>query len=96
MAEIIAFEDIKKDAEQCEVLVLFKAKPASKTRPRGGGKKLEFPSSRPGISGNLSDLFEQASAVVTRHYDGDKRVPDAVAEKCLELLKALSKHAEPE
>jgi hypothetical protein len=46
--------------------------------------------------GNLGDLFEQANAVAMRHYDGDPRVPRAVADKCLELLKALADHADPE
>ncbi len=95
MAEIIAFESLRKGAEQCEVLALF--------RPRGQTDicdprrtALDFPSVRPFITGNLSDLFEQANAVAMRHYDGDQRVPRVVADKCLELLKALADHAQPE
>ena len=96
MAEIIAFESLKKGTADCEVLALFKHGPSPKANSRQGRKKVDFPTSRSFISGNMSDLFEQASAVAMRHYDGDKRVPDVVAEKCLELLKVLSDHAEPE
>ncbi|MGO4571846.1 hypothetical protein [Microvirga sp. 2TAF3] len=96
MADIIAFEEFRKNAKQCEILALFKDKPTSKAQARKNKNKFYFPSSRPGISGNLCDLFEQANAVIVRHYDGDQRVPKAVAEKCLELLRALSEHTQPE
>jgi hypothetical protein len=94
MAEIIAFKDLKKIADSCEVLSLFEPKRSSK--PRAGGRTFEYPSSRPFISGNLTDLFEQANAVVMRHYQGDPKVSGAVAEKCLELIQALEDHALPE
>lgn len=95
MAEIIAFESLKKGAEQCEVLALFR--PHGKTDLSEVQRKdFAFPSVRPFITGNLSDLFEQANAVAMRHYDGDQRVPRVVADKCLELLKALADHAQPE
>jgi hypothetical protein len=77
-------------------LTLFKVKPVLKANVNNGKTKPECLSSRPFISGNLSDLFDQTNAVVLRHYEGDKRVPDIVAEKCIELLKALADHAEPE
>jgi hypothetical protein len=96
MVDIIPFESLKKGAAECEVLALFKPKgrrPAGDRRQRAS---FEFPSARPFITGNLGDLFEQANAVAMRHYDGDPRVPRAVADKCLELLKALADHAEPE
>ncbi len=94
MAEIIAFEDLKKLAERCEVLTLFEDKPRSEAD--ACDRSLHFPSSRAGISGNLSDLFEQANAVAMRHYDGDPKVSKAVADKCIELLSVLTDHAEPE
>lgn len=96
MAEIIAFEDLKKLAERCEALALFERMPPHGSAPRRKKKEFDFPSSRPGISGNLSDLFEQANAVAMRHYEGDPKVPGIVAEKCIELLTALTEHAEPE
>lgn len=96
MADIIAFEAFRKGAETSEVLALFKAGRPAQGEKRGARKKLDFPSARPGISGNLGDLFEQANAVVMRHYGGDAKVPDVVAQKCLELIEALSQHAEPE
>jgi hypothetical protein len=79
MADIIAFESLKKGAAECEVLALFKPK----GRRPAGDRRQRAP-------------FEQANAVGMRHYDGDPRVPRAVADKCLELLKALADHAEPE
>jgi hypothetical protein len=79
MADIIAFESLKKGAAECEVLALFKPK----GRRPAGDRRQRAP-------------FEQANAVAMRHYDGDPRVPRAVADKCLELLKALADHAEPE
>ena len=96
MADIIAFEAFRKGAETSEVLALFKAGRQALGETRSARKKLDFPSARPGISGNLGDLFEQANAVVMRHYSGDTKVPDVVAQKCLELIEALSQHAEPE
>jgi len=96
MAEIIAFKDLKKIADRCEVLSLFEPRPASSKKSRPAPAGFEFPSSRPFISGNLTDLFEQANAVAMRHHHGDPRVPATVAEKCLELIKALEEHAEPE
>jgi hypothetical protein len=94
MAEIIALKDLKKIADGCEVLALFEPKRLSKPETRGS--TLEYPSSRPFISGNLTDLFEQANAVVMRYYQGDPKVSGAVAEKCLELIQALEDHAQPE
>jgi hypothetical protein len=94
MAEIIAFKDLKKIADGCEVLALFEPKRSSKSQ--AGGRAFEYPSSRPFISGNLTDLFEQANAVVMRHYHGDPKVSAAIAEKCLELIQALEDHARPE
>lgn len=96
MADIIAFEAFRKGAESSEVLALFKAGRSSQGKTRTPRSGLDFPSARPGISGNLGDLFEQANAVVMRHYNGDAKVPEAVAQKCLELMEALSRHAEPE
>lgn len=96
MADIIAFEAFRKGAEKSEVLALFKATRSFHGRTRSSEAKSDFPSSRPDISGNLSDLFEQANAVVMRHYDGDKKVHDIVARKCIELLEALSEFAKPE
>ncbi|MCB8820276.1 hypothetical protein [Microvirga rosea] len=96
MGDLIAFEDFKKDAKDSQVLTLFKGTAASRARRRAGKSAPNFPTVRTGISGNLGDLFEQANAVVMRHYEGDKRVPEEVARKCLELLDALSKYAEPE
>jgi hypothetical protein len=95
MGDLIAFDDFKKDAMRCEVLVLFKGKSASKSMVRNS-RRSGFLGSRSGISGNLGDLFEQANAVLTRHYDGDPRVPAIVAEKCTELLRVLVDNAEPE
>ncbi|MBZ6079121.1 hypothetical protein [Microvirga puerhi] len=95
MADIIALADLRASAKHNEVLSLFKGR-KSKGRSRKALTKSEFPSARPGISGNLNDLYEQASAVLMRHYDGDPNVPDIVAERCLDLLKALSAHAKPE
>jgi hypothetical protein len=95
MADIIAFESVKKGAGQCEVLALFKPRHL----PAANGSRsvaFDFPSARPFVTGNLCDLFEQANAVAMRHYHGDQRVPRVVADKCLELLKALADHAEPE
>lgn len=94
MAEIIAFKDLKKIADSCEVLSLFE--PRRPSRSQTAGRTFEYPSSRPFISGNLTDLFEQANAVVMRHYHGDPKVPGAVAEKCMELIQALEDHAQPE
>lgn len=95
MAEIIAFKDLKRIADRCEVLTLFEPRrPAKKSRPESG--TFDFPSSRPFISGNLTDLFEQANAVAMRHHHGDPKVPAIVAEKCLELIQALEEHAQPE
>jgi len=96
MADIIAFEGLKKGAAQCEVLALFKPHEPHRAGDQRRRTSFDFPSVRPFITGNLSDLFEQANAVAVRHYDGDPRVPRAVADKCLELLKALADHAEPE
>ncbi len=96
MGDIIAFEDLKKSAEQCEVLALFKGKSSPRANAQKSKRKFEFPSSRPFVSGNLSDLYEHANAVAMRHYEGDAKVPDIVAEKCIELLEALAQHAEPE
>jgi len=94
MAEIIALKDLKKIADRCEVLTLFEPRRASKHQTPG--RTFDYPSSRPFISGNLTDLFEQANAVAMRHYQGDPKVPAAVAEKCLELIQALEDHAQPE
>ncbi len=44
MAEIIAFEDLKKLAERCEVLTLFEGKPRSEAD--ACDRSLHFPSSR--------------------------------------------------
>ncbi|RDI52560.1 hypothetical protein [Microvirga subterranea] len=96
MAEIIAFESLRKGAEHCEVLALFRPREQQADIRDGQGAAFDFPSARPFITGNLSDLFEQANAVAMRHYDGDQRVPRVVADKCLELLKALADHAQPE
>lgn len=96
MADIIAFEAFRKGAETSEVLALFKAGRQARGGTQGAREKPDFPSARPGVSGNLGDLFEHASAVVMRHYNGDAKVPDIVARKCLELIEALSQHAEPE
>jgi hypothetical protein len=96
MADIIAFESLKRGAEQCEVLALFKPRYLSEIDEAGHSGTFDFPSARPFITGNLSDLFEQANAVAMRHYNGDQRVPRVVADKCLELLKALADHADPE
>jgi len=94
MAEIIAFKDLKKIADGCEVLTLLKPRRPSKTHPET--KAFEFPTSRPFISGSLTDLFEQANAVAMRHHHGDPKVPVVVAEKCLELIQALEDYAQPE
>jgi len=96
MAEIIAFKDLKKIADRCEVLTLFEPKRPSKSKSRSEAKSFEFPSCRPFISGNLTDLFEQANAVAMRHHHGDPNVSAAVAEKCLELIQVLEEHARPE
>jgi len=96
MAEIIAFKDLKKIADRCEVLTLFESKRPSKSKSRSEPKSFEFPSCRPFISGNLTDLFEQANAVAMRHHHGDPKVSAAVAEKCLELIQVLEEHAQPE
>ncbi|WP_404289075.1 hypothetical protein ACD578_23755 [Microvirga sp. RSM25] len=96
MAEIIAFKDLKKIADRCKVLTLFEPKSPAKLKSRSEPKSFEFPSSRPFISGNLTDLFEQANAVAMRHYHGDPKVPAIVAEKCMELIQALEDHAQPE
>jgi hypothetical protein len=96
MAEIIAFKDLKKIADRCEVLPLFEKRRPSKSGSRSETKSFEFPSSRPFISGNLTDLFEQANAVAMRHYHGDPKVSAVVAEKCMELIQALEDHAAPE
>jgi hypothetical protein len=96
MAEIIAFKDLKKIADRCEVLSLFEPKRPSRSTPRSESRSFDFPSSRPFISGNLTDLFEQANAVAMRHHHGDPKVPAIVAEKCLELIQALEEHAQPE
>lgn len=96
MAEIIAFKDLKRIADRCEVLTYFEPKRPSRTKPRPESSSFDFPSSRPFISGNLTDLFEQANAVAMRHHHGDPKVSAAVAEKCLELIQALEEHAQPE
>ncbi|MBA1155613.1 hypothetical protein [Microvirga mediterraneensis] len=96
MAEIIAFKDLKKIADRCEVLTLFEPKRPVKSRSRSEPKTFEFPSARPFISGNLTDLFEQANAVAMRHYHGDPKVAAVVAAKCMELIQALEEHAQPE
>jgi len=96
MAEIIAFKDLKKIADRCEVLPLFEPKRPSRSKSRSEPKAFEFPSSRPFISGNLTDLFEQANAVAMRHYHGDPKVAAVVAAKCMELIQALEEHAQPE
>jgi hypothetical protein len=96
MAEIIAFKDLKKIADRCEVLSLFEPKRSAKPQSRSENRTFDFPSSRPFISGNLTDLFEQANAVAMRHHHGDPKVPAIVAEKCLELIQALEDHAQPE
>lgn len=96
MAEIIAFKDLKRIADRCEVLPLFEPRPASRSTSRSEPKAFAFPSSRPFISGNLTDLFEQANAVAMRHYHGDPKVAAIVAEKCMDLIQALEEHAEPE
>ena len=96
MAEIIALKDLKKIADRCEVLTLFEPKRPSKAKARSESRTFDFPSSRPFISGNLTDLFEQANAVAMRHHHGDPKVSSIVAEKCLELIQALEEHAQPE
>jgi hypothetical protein len=96
MAEIIAFKDLKKIADRCEVLSLFEPRRPSRSTSRSESRSFDFPSSRPFISGNLTDLFEQANAVAMRHHHGDPKVPAIVAEKCLELIQALEDHAQPE
>ena len=96
MAEIIAFKDLQKIADRCEVLPLFEPKRPSRSKSRSDAKSFEFPSSRPFISGNLTDLFEQANAVAMRHHHGDPMVPAIVAEKCLELIQTLEDYAQPE
>ena len=101
MAEIIAFKDLKKIADRCEVLSLFEPRRSSKSKSLSDSGTFDFgtfdfPSSRPSISGNLTDLFEQANAVAMRHLHGDPRVSAIVAEKCLELIQALEDHAQPE
>ncbi len=96
MAEIIALKDLKKIAERCEVLPLFEPKRPLRSKSRTEPKSFDFPSCRPFISGNLTDLFEQANAVAMRHHHGDSMVPAIVAEKCLELIQALEDHAQPE
>ena len=98
MAEIIAFKDLKRIADRCEVLTLFEPKRPAAKRAKAAPetKAFEFPSCRPFISGNLTDLFEQANAVAMRHHHGDPKVSSAVAEKCLELIRVLELHAEPE
>ena len=96
MAEIIAFKDLKRIADRCEVLPLFEPKRPARSRSRTESRSFDFPSSRPFISGNLTDLFEQANAVAMRHHHGDPKVSAIVAEKCLELIQALEDHAQPE
>ena len=96
MAEIIALKDLKKIADRCEVLTLFEPKRPSKPKGQPESRTFDFPSSRPFISGNLTDLFEQANAVAMRHHHGDPKVTAIVAEKCLELIQALEEHAQPE
>ncbi len=96
MAEIIAFKDLKRIADRCEVLTLFEPKRPARSRSRTESRSFDFPSSRPFISGNLTDLFEQANAVAMRHHHGDPKVSAIVAEKCLELIQALEDHAQPE
>ncbi|MBM6582162.1 hypothetical protein ILT44_18325 [Microvirga sp. BT689] len=96
MAEIIALKDLKKIADRCEVLTLFEPKRPSKPKAQSESRTFDFPTSRPFISGNLTDLFEQANAVAMRHHHGDPKVPAIVAEKCLELIQALEEHAQPE
>jgi hypothetical protein len=96
MGDLISFETFKRDQDRCGVLALFKDDGAAGHDSLAQANAFSFPTSRPGISGNLSDLFEQANAVVMRHYEGDRRVPDIVAAKCIELLKVLGEYAEPE
>ncbi|MBF9196217.1 hypothetical protein [Microvirga terrestris] len=96
MAEIIAFKDLKRIADRCEVLGLFEPKRPSKSKSRSENGSFDFPSARPFISGNLTDLFEHANAVAMRHHHGDPKVSAIIAEKCLELIQALEEHAKPE
>ena len=96
MAEIIAFKDLKRIAARCEVLRLFEPRRPTKSGSRSENRAFDFPTSRPYISGNLTDLFEQANAVAMRHHHGDLKVSAIVAEKCLELIQALEEHAQPE
>lgn len=96
MAEIIAFKDVKDAAKQREILALFRPGQFCEIEAYRSGDGFIFPSSRPGISGNLGDLFEQACAVAMRHHEGDPKVPKVVSEKCVELLQALMKHAQSE
>jgi len=94
MAEIIVLEDWRETGQQNEILKLFRRK-----NPAGADSQsshCDYPTSRSGASANLSDLYEQANAVLMRHYDGDVRVPSVVANKCIELLQVLGKHTKPE
>jgi hypothetical protein len=96
MAEIIAFKDLKRIADRCEVLSLFERESPLRSKSRRENRTFDFPTSRPFISGNLTDLFEQANAVAMRHHHGDPKVSAIVSEKCLELIQALEEHAQPE
>jgi len=95
MGAVVSFEDFKKKSGQCEVLTLF-AEPVDDVALEIAVGGFSYPTSRPHITGNLGDLFEQASAVVMRHRSGDRQVSLPVAEKCLELIEALSKYAKAE
>jgi hypothetical protein len=96
MAEIIAFEKTRRLSKRYETPFWLKHERSQELDEPRQKKEFDFPSARPGIAGNLSDLFEQANAVAMRHYDGDPKVPGIVAEKCIELLTALTEYAEPE
>ena len=93
MADIIAFKDIRRMAGRRGVSSCSGQRPAL---DRDVVIPSAFPTARPGVSGNLSDLFEQANAVAMRYYDGDPKVSEAVAGKCIELLRVLTEYAEPE
>ncbi|WP_230530165.1 hypothetical protein [Microvirga roseola] len=96
MAEIIALESVRKSRVTRNVEASSGRAALGKSRLGNREEAPDFPSSRPFVSGNMSDLFEHANAVATRYYDGDPKVPGIVAAKCIELLEALSDHAEPE
>lgn len=95
MAEIILLEELRIGMKKTRASAL-RDMPVSGSGLRETGEQFVFPSTRAGITGNLGDLYEQAHAVLARHYAGDAAVPKIVAAKCLELLKALSEHANAE